>query len=349
VVERVVDKPVDRVVEKIVEKPVDRIVEKIVEKPVEKIVEKVIEKPVPAAADSKADQWARFESEYKTWMSRNDVLAAANHLAGWQAALPAWGGQEPPGLAGLRADYEKSAGEKLSVWLAGRAADHRYGDAYSTLSALVLSNAGALTNPTTLNGRINAGRQSVRAAEDEYHYTQIRQLADNPLQEARLKQHIDAYLALVEPPGKMLVEVQKLADYRKWKKDGRPAKAVVKIDWGPRTVAREHTIEVGFGVGKDGQSAATFTRTTVARPGETWTDTLTVNGAGGPGTPYRVKTVRPTSPVEELAEGSRVRTELFLLDQTGSLSVANETDSGTKVTVEWQGVPTKPDLPEWKK
>ena len=34
------------VVEKIVEKPVEKIVEKIVEKPVEKIVEKIIEKPI---------------------------------------------------------------------------------------------------------------------------------------------------------------------------------------------------------------------------------------------------------------------------------------------------------------
>jgi len=46
VVEKIVEKPVDRVVEKIVEKPVDRIVEKIVEKPVDRIVEKVVEKPV---------------------------------------------------------------------------------------------------------------------------------------------------------------------------------------------------------------------------------------------------------------------------------------------------------------
>jgi predicted flap endonuclease-1-like 5' DNA nuclease len=42
VVEKVVEKPV----EKIVEKPVDRIVEKIVEKPVDRIVEKVVEKQV---------------------------------------------------------------------------------------------------------------------------------------------------------------------------------------------------------------------------------------------------------------------------------------------------------------
>lgn len=37
---------VEKVVEKIVEKPVEKIVEKIVEKPVEKIVEKIVEKPV---------------------------------------------------------------------------------------------------------------------------------------------------------------------------------------------------------------------------------------------------------------------------------------------------------------
>ncbi|MFN7983180.1 MAG: helix-hairpin-helix domain-containing protein [Vicinamibacterales bacterium] len=47
IVEKIVEKPVERIVEKIVEKPVDRVVEKIVEKPVERIVEKVVEKPVP--------------------------------------------------------------------------------------------------------------------------------------------------------------------------------------------------------------------------------------------------------------------------------------------------------------
>ena len=42
----VVEKPVEKIVEKIVEKPVEKIVEKIVEKPVEVVVEKVIEKTV---------------------------------------------------------------------------------------------------------------------------------------------------------------------------------------------------------------------------------------------------------------------------------------------------------------
>ena|SRR5438270_9976524 len=146
----------------------------------------------------------------------------------------------------------------------------------------------------------------------------------------------------------MLAEVQKLADYRKWVKDGRPAKAVVKVEWGPRTVAREHAIELGFGLGKDGQPAAAFTRTADARPGQTWTDTFSVIG-GSPGMPYRIKTQRPTSPVEELAEASRVRTEMFLLDRTGPPAVASEADSGTKATVDWQGIPAKPELPEWAK
>ena len=46
VVEKIVEKPVEKIVEKIVEKPVEKIVEKIVEKPVEKIVEKIVEKRV---------------------------------------------------------------------------------------------------------------------------------------------------------------------------------------------------------------------------------------------------------------------------------------------------------------
>lgn len=43
VVEKIVEKPVEKIIEKIVEKPVEKIVEKVVEKPVEKIVEKPVE------------------------------------------------------------------------------------------------------------------------------------------------------------------------------------------------------------------------------------------------------------------------------------------------------------------
>ena len=43
VVEKIVEKPVEKIVEKIVEKPVEKIVEKVVENPVEKIVEKPVE------------------------------------------------------------------------------------------------------------------------------------------------------------------------------------------------------------------------------------------------------------------------------------------------------------------
>lgn len=43
VVEKIVEKPVEKIVEKIVEKPVEKIVEKVVEKPVEKIIEKPVE------------------------------------------------------------------------------------------------------------------------------------------------------------------------------------------------------------------------------------------------------------------------------------------------------------------
>ena len=43
VVEKIVEKPVEKIVEKIVEKPVEKSVEKVVEKPVEKIVEKPVE------------------------------------------------------------------------------------------------------------------------------------------------------------------------------------------------------------------------------------------------------------------------------------------------------------------
>src|SRR5207244_2797927 len=123
VVERVVEKPVDRVVEKVVEKPVDRIVEKIVEKPVEKIIEKVIEKP--AAADSKADEWAKFEAEYQAQMAHDDPLAAAELLHARARHLPAWGTEEPPGLKGLQADFAATALTRLKSWVDRRTAERR--------------------------------------------------------------------------------------------------------------------------------------------------------------------------------------------------------------------------------
>ena len=43
IVERIVDRPVERVIEKIVERPVDRIIEKTVERPVERILEKLVQ------------------------------------------------------------------------------------------------------------------------------------------------------------------------------------------------------------------------------------------------------------------------------------------------------------------
>jgi predicted flap endonuclease-1-like 5' DNA nuclease len=51
IVEKIVEKPVDRIVEKIVDRPVEKIVEKIVEKPVDRVVEKVVEKIVEKPVD----------------------------------------------------------------------------------------------------------------------------------------------------------------------------------------------------------------------------------------------------------------------------------------------------------
>ena len=56
IVEKIVEKPVEKIVEKIVEKPVEKIVEKIVEKPVEKIVEKIIEKPVEVIVEKPVEK-----------------------------------------------------------------------------------------------------------------------------------------------------------------------------------------------------------------------------------------------------------------------------------------------------
>jgi hypothetical protein len=350
IIAREVETPV--VVEKIVEKPVDRIVEKIVEKPVEKIVEKVVERPVasPAADTSKEDQRRKFMADYAAAMNQCEVEAAAELLDAWKPHLLAWGDKEPMELEGLRQDFRQRAEEQLTRGLGRRIADHRFVDAADRLAAIGVSiSVRAIAGEKAVAAWIDKGRHVVRIAEDEFHYTRLRTLADNPAEEVRLKHHINAYLALVEPPGTMLTEVQRLAEYRKWLKDGRPMKAVVKIEWGPRSVAREHTIEIGLGLDKNGQPARTFTRTAEARSGESWTEALPVTGLAGPTEriPYRIKTSRPTSPVEELAEATHSRTELFLLDPTGPVSVAGETDSGTKVTVESQGMLAKPDLPPW--
>jgi CO dehydrogenase/acetyl-CoA synthase delta subunit len=62
----VVEKVVERVVEKVVEKPVEVVVEKVVEKPVEVIVERVIEKPVYMSIDEAI-------SELEEGMARGEI------------------------------------------------------------------------------------------------------------------------------------------------------------------------------------------------------------------------------------------------------------------------------------
>jgi hypothetical protein len=335
-----------------------RVIETVVEKPVERVVERPVEKVVtlpaaPAADNSKDDQWARFASDYRTGLGRGEVFRAADLLAAWKVHLPAWGSTAPPGLTDLQAEFRTFGPNKLRDWAAGRAADHRFADAYAGLAAFAAAEpVKALLGPTAPAELARQARADVRAAEDQYHYTQLRTLAAaDPVPEDRLTQHINAYLALVEPPGRMLAEVQALAEYRKWLKAGRPAEAVVRVEWGPRTPAREHTIEIALGAGADGKPLKTVTRTVTAEPGGSWSETVALEGvtAGADGVvPYRVKTVRPTSPVEELAEGARTRTELFLLDAGRPLTAADEPESGTKVAVEWRGLVARPAVPAWK-
>lgn len=351
VVERVIEKPVEKIVEKVVEKPVVKIVEKLVEKPVEKIVEKVVEKPVaaPTAETAKADQLKKFDAGYRALMARGDLIGAAKHLLAWPMHLPAWGDTTPAAVTALRGDFQGYGPNRLKGWAAGRARDRRFADAYSTLTEFAANDAVKdLLGAGPAAELARAVRQDVREVEDDFHYARLRSLADDATRAAEFQQHVDAYLALVEPPGVMLAAVQRLADYRRWVNQGRPTKAVVRVEWGPRTVAREHTIEVGLGVGKNGEPLKTFVRTADARAGQVWTETFVVDGIAGPAgrIPHRVKTVRPTTPVEELVEALPRRTELFLFDGTGSVAAAGETDSGTKVTVEWQGVLEKPTLPE---
>jgi len=79
VVEKIIEKPVDRVVEKIVEVPVEkiveRVVEKIVEKPVETVVEKIVDRPVEKiVADT--DALAEREQQIAHWRERHAEVEA---------------------------------------------------------------------------------------------------------------------------------------------------------------------------------------------------------------------------------------------------------------------------------
>ncbi|MDE7328123.1 MAG: hypothetical protein K2N57_00005, partial [Clostridia bacterium] len=58
---QVIEKPVEKVVEKVVEKPVEKIVEKIVEVPVEKIVEKKVEVPVEKIVEKEVVKEVKVE------------------------------------------------------------------------------------------------------------------------------------------------------------------------------------------------------------------------------------------------------------------------------------------------
>jgi hypothetical protein len=252
----------------------------------------------------------------------------------------------PPELVKERGDFQAQAAARLQEWTAGRTKDRRFASGSAGLRAFNDSKAVQELLGAKMVGELaNKARTELNAAEDEYHYTQIRTLAvDVPISKERLKQQVDAYLAM-DPPGRMLGVVQRLSEYRQWEKAGQPVSAIVTIEWGPRTPSREHAIEIALGLGKDGQPLKTITRTAFAEPGKIWTDTVPVSVITDK--QYRVKTVRPTSPVEELAEALTTRTELFFSNSAGPLTVANEVDSGTKVTVKWQGIIEKPVLPEW--
>ncbi|HVK09770.1 MAG TPA: hypothetical protein VM597_13425, partial [Gemmataceae bacterium] len=340
---RVVEKPVEVVVEreKIVEKPVER----IVEKPVERIVEKVV--PAPAPADHREEQWASFAAEYRARMSRNEVTRAAEALQSWADFLPAWAGQPPPALAALQQDYRTAAPARLKEWAAAKSRqDLRFADAHEGISAFGGSPAvKALLESPKVAGVTTTVRAEVRDAEDQFHYDRIRSLLpDLPAGEERFQQHLTAYLALHNPPGRMLAEVARAVEYRDWIKKGRPVRGTVRISWGPRTIPGDYRLEMTFDRTK-------VTRTVSAKANDTWSDTFAVpaDGARADGRiPYRIEIVRTTSSVEQLAEADRYRTEVFALDQSGPIEAAHEPESGTKVSVEWAGLLSPAGLPPWK-
>jgi predicted flap endonuclease-1-like 5' DNA nuclease len=79
IVEKIIDRPVDRIVEKIVDRPVDRIVEKVVEKPVDRIVEKVVEKQIDNPEHLR--RIMALEAELEGFRARNVVLDKAAAMA----------------------------------------------------------------------------------------------------------------------------------------------------------------------------------------------------------------------------------------------------------------------------
>ena len=80
-VEKIVEKPVEKIVEKIVEKPVEKIVEKRVEVPVEKIVEKIVEKRVEVPVEKIVEKIVEVEPPPR-------AAVVESRPAGVQSALP---------------------------------------------------------------------------------------------------------------------------------------------------------------------------------------------------------------------------------------------------------------------
>ena len=202
---------------------------KVVEVP----VEKVGEKPIVVTEVAKPDSWTAFAADFRAKLTRGEVVAAADMLRSY---VPAAGETAPTGLKELQNEFRSVAVARLKELANARCQDRRFADAHDSLRAFsTAESVKAVLDPAAAADGLRTVRPLIRDAEDEYHYTQIRTLAaDGPTADGTLKQHIDAYLALVEPPGRMLAEVQKLAEYRKAAKEGYPGKAVVTVEWGPR-------------------------------------------------------------------------------------------------------------------
>lgn len=82
VVEKIVEKPVEKIVEKIVEKPVEKIVEKIVEKPVEKIVEKPIEQTLKLnliEPNSEQPRKILMRKAFRSWRILSNNMESCSH------------------------------------------------------------------------------------------------------------------------------------------------------------------------------------------------------------------------------------------------------------------------------
>ncbi|MCX7664761.1 MAG: hypothetical protein N2112_04380 [Gemmataceae bacterium] len=348
-VEKVVEKPVVQIkeVEKIVEKPVIKEVEKIVEKPVIKEVEKIVQVPVAGKDNSKETQWVFYQNEYVARMKRPDPVAAAEWLTAWKSHLPAWGTEVPNGYQTLVEDYRKNAYNALESQVGKYLDVKHFGAGYATVLQFHHSAAvQTILKADVQKEMVTKARNLVRLEEDKHLYTIVKELSESSTAPPeKLQQAISTYLALPEG-GTHSREVQQLADYLAWVKNGSPAKMVLKFDADRSAKMNEEIRWVYIGnKGVDNAKAYPLR----SKAGD-WQETLFVQNLSlRPNDELQVSLNVHSikSAVGELAEGPSHSgtTPQMILNPSGTKSV--RLSSGT-LSVRLEGFRTPPTLRSWQ-